>query len=89
MLSRGMPSAQIRVSWLMIETLRTANPDLQSGLTICETVDLFKYICSMSDQYKIQENDKAYFLTITTVGWVDIFTRKNHKMAIVDALDYC
>ena len=43
----------------------------------------------MSDQYKIQENDRANFLTMTTVGWVDIFTRKNHKMVIVDSLAYC
>ncbi|NPD46247.1 hypothetical protein [Lentimicrobium sp. S6] len=43
----------------------------------------------MSDQYKIHEPDKAYFITMTTVGWVDIFTRKNHKMAIVNSLKYC
>jgi len=43
----------------------------------------------MSDQYKIAEPDKAYFLTLTTVGWIDIFTRKNLKMVIVDSLDYC
>jgi len=43
----------------------------------------------MSDQYKIHEPDKAYFITMTTVGWVDIFTRKNHKMTIVNSLKYC
>ncbi|NPD45786.1 MULTISPECIES: hypothetical protein [unclassified Lentimicrobium] len=43
----------------------------------------------MSDKYKIHESDKAYFITMTTVGWVDIFTRKNHKMAMVDSLKYC
>jgi REP element-mobilizing transposase RayT len=43
----------------------------------------------MSDRYKIHESDKAYFLTMTTVGWIDIFTRKNHKWVIVESLDYC
>jgi len=43
----------------------------------------------MSDANKIHEPDKAYFIIMTTVGWVDLFTRKNHKMTIVDSLDYC
>lgn len=43
----------------------------------------------MSDKYKTHESDKAYFITMTTVGWVDIFTRKNHKKAVVDSLKYC
>jgi putative transposase len=43
----------------------------------------------MSDKYKIAEHGKAYFVTLTVVGWVDVFTRKNHKMVIVDALKYC
>lgn len=43
----------------------------------------------MSDKYKIHEPDKAYFLTLTVVNWIDVFTRKNHKLAIVDSLKYC
>jgi len=43
----------------------------------------------MSDKYKIHDPDKAYFITMTTVGWIDIFTRRNHKLAIVDSLKYC
>ena len=31
----------------------------------------------MSDKYKILDKDKAYFITATTVGWVDVFTRPN------------
>jgi len=30
----------------------------------------------MSTKYKAIENDKAYFITITTVEWADVFTRK-------------
>ncbi len=26
---------------------------------------------------------------MTAVGWVDVFTRKNHKMCVVDSLKYC
>ncbi len=43
----------------------------------------------MSDKYKIYDKDKAYFVTITVVGWIDIFTRYNHKLKIVESLTYC
>ena len=43
----------------------------------------------MSTKYKALEKDKIYFITITTVGWVDIFTRLNQKYNIVNALKYC
>lgn len=43
----------------------------------------------MSTSYKATEVDTAYFLTITTVGWVDVFTRLSQKMVIIDALKYC
>lgn len=35
------------------------------------------------------EPEKSYFLTLTVVKWIDVFTRKNHKMAIVNSLQYC
>lgn len=43
----------------------------------------------MSTKYKATEIDAAYFITITTVGWVDVFTRLNQKYVIIDALKYC
>ncbi len=43
----------------------------------------------MSTKYKAKDNDKAYFVTITTVNWVDVFTRLNHKTTIIDSLKYC
>jgi REP element-mobilizing transposase RayT len=43
----------------------------------------------MSDKYKMREIDKAYFVTLTVVGWIDVFTRKNHKLLLVDSLKYC
>ncbi len=43
----------------------------------------------MSERYKIQDNDKPYFMTITVVGWIDVFTRLGLKNIIVDSLNYC
>jgi REP element-mobilizing transposase RayT len=43
----------------------------------------------MSDKYKIWDDSKAYYLTLTIVDWVDVFTRKNHKLLIIDSLKYC
>ena len=43
----------------------------------------------MSDKYKMRENEKAYFVTLTVVDWLDVFTRKNHKLKLVESLIYC
>jgi len=43
----------------------------------------------MSTKYKATESDKAYFITITTVGWVDVFTRLSQKELLVTSLKYC
>lgn len=43
----------------------------------------------MSDKYKIHDIDKAYFVTLTVVNWIDVFTRRNHKLLMVDSLKYC
>jgi putative transposase len=42
----------------------------------------------MSLKYKITEG-RVYFVTLTVIGWVDVFTRKNHKLTIIDSLKYC
>ena len=38
--------------------------------------------------YSIRK-DKSYFLTMTMVDWIDLFTKLNHKMLLVDTLKYC
>jgi REP element-mobilizing transposase RayT len=43
----------------------------------------------MSTKYKATTTEEAYFITITTMGWVDIFTRLNQKQIIIQALQYC
>ena len=43
----------------------------------------------MSTKYKAITTEEAYFITITTVGWIDVFTRLNQKNNIIKALQYC
>lgn len=43
----------------------------------------------MSTKYKATTTEEAYFITITTVGWIDVFTRLNQKKNIIAALQYC
>jgi len=43
----------------------------------------------MSDKYKIRDNEKAFFITMTTVGWIDIFTRKVQKLQLINSIEYC
>ena len=43
----------------------------------------------MSTKYKATTTEDAYFITITTVGWVDVFTRLNQKYIITDSLKHC
>ncbi len=42
----------------------------------------------MSTKYKAIEG-KSYFITITTVNWVDVFTRLSQRYIITTALNYC
>ncbi len=35
------------------------------------------------------KKNTTYYITCTVVGWIDVFTRKNHKDAIIDSLNYC
>ena len=39
--------------------------------------------------YKIRDQQATHFLTLTVVGWVDIFTRACYAEIITDSLNYC
>lgn len=39
-------------------------------------------------KHTIKEN-KTYFLTMTVINWIDVFTRKNHSDTVIQALNYC
>jgi REP element-mobilizing transposase RayT len=43
----------------------------------------------MSTKYKATTTEEAFFITITAIGWIDIFTRLNQKSNIINALKYC
>ena len=42
----------------------------------------------MGFKYRIT-NHEIYFLTVTVVDWVDVFTRKELCRDVLDSLDYC
>ena len=41
------------------------------------------------DRYYIEDQQGVHFLTFTVVEWIDVFTRKDYKIIITDALNYC
>jgi REP element-mobilizing transposase RayT len=42
----------------------------------------------VSIKYKATSIGEAYFITITTVGWIDIFTRLRQKHVIIKAIKH-
>jgi len=43
----------------------------------------------MADAYRFKDQYAAYFITLTVIDWVDIFTRKEYKDITIDSLKYC
>lgn len=43
----------------------------------------------MGFKYQIYDQSKAYYLTLTIVRWIDVFTRQAYKDIIIDSLKYC
>ena len=43
----------------------------------------------MSTKYKATTLGETYFITTTTVGWIDVFTRLRQKYVIINALKHC
>jgi len=41
------------------------------------------------DRYKICNQQLPYLLTFTVVDWVDVFTRKDYKLIVVESQNYC
>ena len=39
--------------------------------------------------HKIKNQDALHFITITVVGWVDVFTRMQYKDIIIESLKFC
>lgn len=43
----------------------------------------------MSEKYKFTDPDGLYFITMTIVGWIDLFTRAELKNVILGSLRHC
>jgi REP element-mobilizing transposase RayT len=43
----------------------------------------------MSNAFKINDQKGLYFITMTVVDWIDLFTRDTNRKIIIDSLDYC
>ena len=41
------------------------------------------------DRYTISDQNAMHFLTFTIIDWVDVLSRKEYKLAIVDSMNYC
>ena len=42
-----------------------------------------------ADNYLIEDQNAVYFLTFTVSDWVDVFTRREYKLEVVESLNYC
>jgi len=42
-----------------------------------------------TSSYKIHNQNALYFITMTVIGWVDVFTKKKYKDILIDSLSYC
>jgi REP element-mobilizing transposase RayT len=40
-------------------------------------------------EYRKAHADNLYFITLTVVGWIDVFSRREYKDIIVSNLQYC
>jgi len=41
------------------------------------------------DRYKIENQNGVYFLNFTVIDWIDLFTRKEFCIVLIDSLNYC
>lgn len=42
----------------------------------------------MGFKYKVSNNG-IYFMTVTVIDWIDVFTRKELAEIVIDGLKYC
>jgi len=43
----------------------------------------------MSRKYKFRNLEAIYFVTFTTVNWIDVFIRPLYKDILVESINYC
>ncbi|WP_213521861.1 transposase [Nonlabens sp.] len=43
----------------------------------------------MSERYKVRGQEENYFITMTIVQWIDLFTKDRYLHIVEDSLNYC
>jgi REP element-mobilizing transposase RayT len=43
----------------------------------------------MAKAYKVRNPEGIYFITTTTIGWVDVFTRRDYRDIVIDSMRHC
>ena len=43
----------------------------------------------MSEKYKVQDSQALHFITITVIGWIDLFVRRDYKELVLESLKFC
>src|SRR5688500_3319325 len=43
----------------------------------------------MSEKYKVRDQDRPYYVTFATEGWVDVFTRQEYRDILFESLKFC
>lgn len=43
----------------------------------------------MSRNYKFRDQEQPYFVTLTVVGWIDIFTRDLYREVVLESMQHC
>jgi REP element-mobilizing transposase RayT len=43
----------------------------------------------MSTKYKVGEDAIPHFVTLSVVGWIDVFSREQYKELFIESLKYC
>lgn len=43
----------------------------------------------MSERYKVKDQEENYFITMTIVDWIDLFTRDRYIYILEDSINYC
>jgi REP element-mobilizing transposase RayT len=43
----------------------------------------------MSERFKVKDQEENYFITMTIVDWIDLFTRDRYIHLLEDSMNYC
>ena len=43
----------------------------------------------MSNRYKIHDTSGMYYMTMSIVGWIDVFSRQRYRDIVIESLRYC